>query len=241
MTILVTGGTGTLGRELVPVLRSRDAGVAVLSRRAHPAFRTGDLATGVGLAAALEGVDTVVHLAAGRHQLAEARNLLAASRAGGIRHLVFISIVGIDLVPLGYYRDKLAAEREIEQSGVPTSIQRTTQFHSFAAAPFLAQRRLPVLLAPRLSIQPIDTREVAAVLAGLALSEPGGRMPDLGGPQVLTGRQLAHTVSARYDWQKRIVDLALPGSTWGAFASGYHLVPSNRSGGRTFAEYLAQQ
>lgn len=257
MTILVTGGTGPLGREVVPVLRSHDAEVAVLSRHEHPAFRTGDLVTGVGLAAALRGIDTVVHLAAGRHQRTGARNLVSASRAAGIRHLVFVSIVGVDRVPLPYQRDKLAAEWEIEQSGLPVSIQRVTQFHSFAAAPFLAQHRSPVLLAPRLSIQPIDTREVARVLAGMALSGPGsglggravsgpmgsgphGRMPDLGGPEVLTGRRLAEIVSAQHGWKKRIVDVSLPGRAWASFAAGYHLAPSNRAGGRTFAEFLAQ-
>jgi len=238
MTILVTGGTGQLGRELVPLLRSRDAEVAVLSRRAHPEFRRGDLDSGVGLGAALEGVDTVVHLAAGKRQEAEARNLVAACRAGGIRHLVFISIAGIDRIPFPYYRAKLAAEGVVLDSGIPSSVLRTTQFHGFAAAPFLAQRRSPVLFAPRLSIQPIDTRDVAAELAALALGSPSGRMPDLGGPEVLTGRRLAELVSARHGWHKRTLDLALPGRTWRAFAAGYHLVPGNRAGGRTFAEYL---
>jgi uncharacterized protein YbjT (DUF2867 family) len=148
MVILVTGGTGTLGRELVPRLRSRDVAVEVLSRREHPGFRTADLARGDGLDAALEGIDTVVHLAAGRDQPGETRRLIEAMKRRGVERLVFISIVGIDKIPFPYYVAKLAAEREVLDSGLGVSVLRTTQFHSFAAAPFLGQRISPVLFAP---------------------------------------------------------------------------------------------
>jgi uncharacterized protein YbjT (DUF2867 family) len=241
MVTLVTGGTGTLGRELVPLLRSRDVDTAVLSRSQHPEFRTGDLAAGSGISAALDGVDTVVHLAAGKNQEAETRTLLAACEAAEIGHIVFISIAGIDYIPFPYYRAKLAAEKALLSGSVPVSVLRTTQFHSFAAAPFLAQKRLPVLVSPRLSIQPIDTRVVAEQLADLAGGAPRGRVPDLGGPGVLTGDDLARAVSTRYGWRKPILPVAIPGRTWAAFAAGHHLVPQNRSGGRTFAEYLAAQ
>jgi uncharacterized protein YbjT (DUF2867 family) len=239
MAILVTGGTGTLGRELVPVLRSRDAAVEVLSRREHPAFRTADLATGAGLAEALDGVETVVHLAAGKDQAGETLALLGAAATAGIRHIVFISIVGIDAIPFPYYRAKLAAEQAVLESGLPVSVMRTTQFHSFAAAPFLAQRISPVMFAPRLRIQPIDVHEVAVRLADLALGTPRGRVADVGGPSVLAGHELAREVNRQMGWKKPIVDFGLPGRTWAAFADGHHLVPGNRAGGRTFAQYLA--
>ena len=239
MAILVTGGTGTLGRELVPVLRSRDATVEVLSRREHPAFRTADLATGAGLQEALDGIDTVVHLAAGKDQAGETLALVGAAAAAGVGHLVFISIVGIDEIPFPYYRAKLAAERAVLESGLGVSILRTTQFHSFAAAPFLAQRRSPVMFAPRLEVQPIDVHEVAVRLADLALGAPRGRVADVGGPSVLAGHELAREVNRQLGWTKSIVDFGLPGRTWAAFAAGHHLVPGRRAGGRTFAQYLA--
>jgi uncharacterized protein YbjT (DUF2867 family) len=240
MVILVTGGTGTLGRELVPRLRSRDVAVEVLSRREHPGFRTADLARGDGLDAALEGIDTVVHLAAGRDQPGETRRLIEAMKRRGVERLVFISIVGIDKIPFPYYVAKLAAEREVLDSGLGVSVLRTTQFHSFAAAPFLGQRISPVLFAPRLKIQPIDVYDVAVRLADLAMGEPRGRVSDVGGPSILAGHELAREVSRRFGWQKPIVDFGLPGRAWAAFAEGHHLVPNNRSGGgRTFAAYLA--
>ena len=239
MTILVTGGTGTLGRELVPVLRARDLDIEVLSRREHPAFRTADLATGIGVDCALDGVDTVVHLAAGKDQPVETRTIVDAAVAAGVGHLVFISIVGIDDIPFPYYRGKLAAERVVLESGLGVSVLRATQFHSFAAAPFLAQRRSPVVFAPKLRIQPIDVHEVAVRLADLALGSPRGRVADVGGPSVLAGHELAREVSRQLGWKKRIVDFGLPGATWAAFAAGHHLAPSNRAGGRTFAAYLA--
>ena len=239
MAILVTGGTGTLGRELVPVLRSRDNRVEVLSRRRHPQFRTGDLDTGAGIDDALDGIDTVVHLAAGKDQAGETARLVEAMAARGVPHFVFISIVGVDDIPFPYYRQKLAAERAVLASGLGVSVLRTTQFHSFAAAPFLAQRLSPVLFAPRLQIQPIDVRDVAARLADLASAPPRGRVPDVGGPSVLAGHELAREVGRRFGWRKPIVDVGLPGRTWAAFAAGHHLAPHSRSGGRTFAAYLA--
>jgi len=239
MAILVTGGTGTLGRELVPLLRSRDATVEVLSRTRHPAFRTADLSTGTGLELALEGIETVVHLAAGKDQSGETRTLVEAAESAGVAHLVFISIVGIDEIPFPYYRDKLAAERLVCDSALGVSVLRTTQFHSFAAAPFLAQRHSPVLLAPRLQVQPIDVHEVAVRLADLALGSPRGRVADLGGPSVLAGHELAREVIRQFGWRKPIVDFSLPGRIWAAFAEGHHLVPQNRARGRTFAAYLA--
>ena len=239
MAILVTGGTGTLGKELVPVLRSRDAAVEVLSRREHPAFRTADLSTGAGLDSALDGIDTVVHLAAGKDQAGETQALLGAAASAGVAHLVFISIVGIDDIPFPYYRQKLAAERAVLESGLGVSVLRTTQFHSFAAAPFLGQRLSPVLFAPRLQIQPIDVHEVAVRLADLALGTPRGRVADVGGPSVLAGHELAREVSRQFGWKKPIVDFGLPGRTWSAFAEGHHLAPLNRAGGRSFAAYLA--
>jgi uncharacterized protein YbjT (DUF2867 family) len=66
--ILVTGGTGTLGRLVVARLRDAGCDVRVLSRRHHEAadgigFVTGDLATGEGIESAVDGAGTIVHCA----------------------------------------------------------------------------------------------------------------------------------------------------------------------------------
>src|SRR6266700_305058 len=83
--ILVTGGTGTLGRLVVGRLREAGREVRVLTRRSRPAedgvgFMTGDLATGAGLEPAVGGVDTIVHCASDKRGDAEAtRNLVRAA------------------------------------------------------------------------------------------------------------------------------------------------------------------
>jgi len=242
-TVLVTGGTGRLGRDTVPALRARGADVRVLSRRpsADPERRTGDLATGAGVDAALEGADTVLHLAAGRDQPGETRHLVEAATRAGVTHLAFVSIIGIDDIPLAYYRDKLAAERLVTAGGVPWTVFRTTQFHQLVAGLFAAQRWSPLLLAPAISIQPIDTREVGAHLTDLALGGPRGRVPELGGPEVLDGRRLAELYRARRGGRRPIVRFSLPGRTFAGYAAGHHLAPGARAGGRTFEEFLADE
>ena len=61
--VLVTGGTGTLGRRLVRQLRAAGHEVRVLSRSGAPGTLPGDLGTGAGVAEALAGADVVVHCA----------------------------------------------------------------------------------------------------------------------------------------------------------------------------------
>src|SRR5919112_5639818 len=94
--ILVTGGTGTLGRYVVPRLRNAGRDVRVLSRRGREGadgieFVTGDLATGEGLAAALQGTEVVVHLAgSAKGDEDKARHVVQAASGAGVRHLVYI-------------------------------------------------------------------------------------------------------------------------------------------------------
>ncbi|WP_018684735.1 SDR family oxidoreductase [Actinokineospora enzanensis] len=235
MTILVTGGTGTLGRDVVRALPE----ARVLSRSSGET--RGDLLTGAGLADALAGVTVVVHCATtlGRKDVAATENLVAAARRAGSPHLVYISIVGVDRVPLPYYRAKLAVERLIEASGLPYTILRATQFHQLIAKLFDMQRLL--LLYPSFSFQPVDTETVARRLAELAAGPAQGRVPDLGGPTVRTARDLAGQYLAATGKRAVRVPVRLPGKTFAAYRRGDHLAPDHADGKVEFAAYLADR
>ncbi|MFF0742803.1 SDR family oxidoreductase [Streptomyces sp. NPDC004111] len=205
----------------------------------------GDLLNGDGVDAAVRGVRAIVHCASmnGKDDVLATRNLIdAVRRSGGRPHLVYISIVGIDAIPLPYYRAKLAAERLVMESGLPWSILRATQFHDLLATVFAYQRWLPVTLAVKgFRFQPVDVRDVAARLAGLALGEPAGKVPDMGGPQVRDIRDLAATYDRAYGRRRRVVCLRVPGGIARGFASGANLVPDHRVGTTTFDDFVARE
>jgi uncharacterized protein YbjT (DUF2867 family) len=198
---LVTGGTGTLGRQVVARLREAGRDVRILSRRTGDGLVTADLATGEGLPAAVQGAGTIVHCASNRRGDAQAtRNLVqaaaqAATGAGESQpHLVYISIVGVDRFPRGYFKAKLEAEHVIAGSGLPWTTLRATQFYELIAKGATRLAKLPVIPVPAgFVVQPVDSGEVAARLAGLALGEPSGRVPDMAGPQILGFADLIRT------------------------------------------------
>lgn len=240
--ILVTGGTGTLGRAVVRALTARGDEVRVLSRSGAAGTMHGDLATGDGLESALDGVGAVLHLATTLHDDTEITRRLveAAERAGGPR-LLFQSIVGIDRIPLGYYHGKLAAERVITESRLPWTILRATQFHDLVATYFRLQRFSPVVLAPAFPIQPIAVDDVARRWVELLDADATGMAPDIGGPETRTGRDLARAFLAARGSRRPTLGLRLPGRTFAAYASGANLVPGEPFGRITFEEFLASR
>jgi uncharacterized protein YbjT (DUF2867 family) len=241
-TTLVTGATGTLGTPTVTRLRATGHDVRALSRRSGPGLTTGDLLTGAGLREALNGVDTVVHLATGprgKGDVEAARTLLQAAADAGVRHLVLISIVGIDDIPLSYYRDKVVIERLVRESGLPFSLLRATQFHSFVEALFTAQRAFPVVAAPTFPLQPIAVEEVADRLVELAGAAPAGRVADIGGPEQQSVPDLARLWARVTGTRRPVVPLALPGKLFAAYREGSALIAGPAYGRQTFAGHLA--
>lgn len=240
--ILVTGGTGTLGRVLVARLREQGHLPRMLSRHAGPDRTVGDLETGAGIAAAVYGVDAVVHAATRfGHDVTQARTLLDAlhARAGGAPHLVFVSIVGADRVPFRYYRDKVRVEEMIAGAGGPWTVLRATQFHDLLAMLFGVLGRtplLPVLAGAR--FQPVDVRDVAERLAELATGPPAGGTVELGGPQVRPMTDLARAWAAATGRRRAVLPVPLPGRLTAAVRAGGLLAPAHADGRITFEEFL---
>ncbi|MEV4879201.1 SDR family oxidoreductase [Streptomyces cyaneofuscatus] len=241
-TILVTGATGTLGRQVAERLRTEGADVRGLSRRS-PSYAV-DLRDGKGLDAAVDGVDAIVHCASsprGGDDRA-AGFLIDAAKRAGVPHLVYISIVGVDRVPLAYYTLKRRVERMIEDSGLGATIQRTTQFHDLVLSVVSGAAKLPVLPVPAgVSVQPVDSGEVADRLAALALGAPAGRVPDLGGPEVRQFTDLAGAYLRATGRRRRVVPVRLAGKAYAGFRSGGHLSPEHAVGTVTFEEFLARR
>jgi len=237
-TILVTGGTSGPGRPTVQRLRAAGHDVRVLSRKAVDGHVVGDLATGAGLDAALAGAQTVVHLATNRKSdLRDTVRLLVAARSAGVTHLVFLSIVGVDRIPYGYYVDKVATEEAIAASGIPFTILRATQFHSFPGE--LLAMFGGRLFLKGLKVQPIGVEDVADRLTELATGAPAGRVADLGGPEILDATDILRRLQAAGRAPKHVLSLRLPGKSFAAFAAGHHLAGLPAYGTQTFDEWLA--
>jgi uncharacterized protein YbjT (DUF2867 family) len=252
-TVLVTGGTGLLGRRVAAELDTAGHTVRVLSRGPAAAesvpgrLIVGDLRTGEGLAEAVAGADAIVHCASAPRDFravdieGTARLLAAAEQKIRGTHLVYISIVGIDRLSTGYYQAKLAVERSIEGSGIPWTMLRATQFHEFCANQFDRMTRLPVALMPRnWRIQPVDVGRVAARLADAATSEPAHRLPDLGGPEVLSWADAARGYLQAVDRHRPVLQIPVPGAFSAAMRQGANLAGAGeRAGGQTWSDFLS--
>ncbi|MGP4022376.1 SDR family oxidoreductase [Actinomadura sp. 3N407] len=247
--ILVTGGTGTLGRNVVPLLREAGRDVRVLSRRSREAgdgieYVTGDLLKNEGIEAAIGGAEIVVHLAGSAKGDDEAtRNLMRAVSQADVKHLVFISVIGADRVPLSWLKTQLDAEQAVIDSGVPWTIQRAAQFHDLVMKAVQNMAKLPVVPNPGgLRFQPVDARDVAARIADLALGEPSGRVPDLAGPKVYGMGELVRGYLRARGKRRPMVPVRIPGKAGRAYRAGDNLTLDGADHGtRTWEDFLDER
>ncbi len=252
--ILITGGNGQLGRSLVAVLAPR-AGyvVRVMSRRARPdsisadiEWAQADLETGNGVQQAVADVRTIVHAATNplhntwQTDVDGTRRLLEEARAAGVSHVVYVSIVGIDRISgYPYYAAKLAAEQLVTEGGIPWSILRATQFHYLLDLGLRWLSRSPIVPLPTdFPFQPIAQEEVAQALAQNVAAGPSGRLPDMGGPQVLTVKELAQTWLWVRGMRRLVLPVHVPGAAAAGFRRGEHTCPQNRQGRVTWREWV---
>jgi uncharacterized protein YbjT (DUF2867 family) len=248
MTVAVVGGTGTLGSLVVAELLGRGERVAVLSRNATgvPAgaeHRRVDLTSGEGLDLALDGVDAVVDAAnsqkGARETLVEGtRRLAAAGARAGVANQVTISIVGIDRVPIAYYKAKLAQEEALAAGEVPWTLLRATQFHQLVDWALASAARFGVRPTGSVKVQPIDPAIVAARLADAALAAPAGRLPDLGGPRIQTLTELSEAWARARGGRRLPLRVPAWGKIGRSLAAGALCDERAATPGEDFAEWL---
>ncbi len=258
--ILVTGGTGGLGHRVVERLRKAGRNVRVLSRYTHEStpgveYVAGDLAKDVGVQASVDGVAIVIHCAGVgkiKEDTAQAQNLVRAANRSGVRHLVSVSVVGADRIPVknavdrsmfAYFASQRAKELVVAESGLPWTNLRATQFHDgFVLVMVRGMSRLPVVPLPAgFRFQPVDAGEVAENLVQLALGAPAGQAPDIAGPRIYDAEYLFRSYLEVIGKRRAILRVRMPGAAAAAIRAGANLAPDRAVGRRTWEDFLATE
>jgi uncharacterized protein YbjT (DUF2867 family) len=190
MKVVVIGGSGLIGKKLVPLLRQQ-------GHEAVPASPSSGVnaLTGEGLADALKGADVVVDVSnspswADAEVMAffdtSTRNLLAAEKVAWVKHHAALSVVGVDRMrDSGYMRAKLNQEKVIESGGVPYTVVRATQFFEFLGW-IAGEGGGDTARVPAAMMQPLAADDVAAALADVCVGPPANGMVELAGPEALS-------------------------------------------------------
>ncbi|MCI0642177.1 MAG: SDR family oxidoreductase [Gemmataceae bacterium] len=246
MKIVVIGGSGLIGKMLIPLLRER--GHEVVS--ASPSSGVNTL-TGEGLAEALKGAQVVVDVS-NSPSFADAavleffetstRNILAAEAAAGVGHHVALSVVGADRLPdSGYMRAKVAQERLIRGGRTPYTIVRATQFFDFVGGIAQSATDGQTVRLPPALMQPIVSDDVAAILADIVLGKPLSGMVEMAGPEPIRMDDLVRRyLSATRD--KREVTTDVHAKYFGTELNDRSLTPGEnpRIGPTRFGDWLSR-
>lgn len=232
MRIVVVGGTGLVGTQVVHTLSERGHDVLAASPR------TGvDTVTGTGLSEALRDADVVVDVTnSPKVDDAEALSFFGASTAQlldaedrmGVGHHVALSMVGTEgLAPQsGYFEAKLLQENMIGAGPVPYTIVRATQFFEFLYALADSATEGDTVRLPKARIQPIASADVARSLAIAATGDPVNGIIEIGGPETFTLNEVIGTaLTARGDRRQVIADDSA--RYWGVDINGHTLIPSH--------------
>lgn len=254
MKTVITGGTGLLGRALIPLLSDHEAELMIASRHAPEEKALAeiwthfDLETGEGMDEVVSGTGCIFHLASDTHHWSAkvdvqgTERLVRAARETGVEHFIYISIVGTDQVPLKYYKVKTRTEEVIRNSGIPYTILRATQFHAFIDQLLQQFLKFPIGLLPqKVQIQPVETEVVARRLHELYQEEPKRSILNIGGPEILEMGDMATSWMKHRGKTKWIIPLPLFGKYHGTLNRGVLTCPEEAVASQTWERWLEEK
>lgn len=244
MKIVVIGGTGLIGSQVVSGLKA--LGHDAVAASPNTGVNT---LTGEGLTEALAGAQAVIDVANSPSFEAEAAldffrtsgtNLLAAEQDAGVTHHVALSVVGTDrLTSSGYFRAKLAQEELIKASPTPWTILRSTQFFPFVAGIIQSGSVGDEVHLSSAMVQPVAAEDVVQALIELVLDAPLNDTVEIAGPDAIRMDAFAQDYLAAQEDRRKI--LAEPkGLYFGAVIDDRSLMPGSaaRLGGTTLQDWL---
>ncbi len=244
MMVLVTGSGGVLGRQVVR--RAEEAGHQVRTAGLRPVAanagtRPMDLMSGAGIREAVAGADAIIHCASDfrHHQRVDVDGTARLLEAAGPEvHVIFPGIVGSDVVPLDYYRSKMAVEGLLADR--PHTIIRATQFHQMVWGRMPRMIKGPLMVVPAgTRVQPLDPGSLALRLVEAVATGPQGRGPDLGGRHAYQVHELARSYLAATAGRKLMIRLNYPGLVFAALRAGANLTPNRDEVGGSWNDFVA--
>jgi len=249
-TVLVTGGTGSLGREIRKQLIHTPYITRIMSRReAHPGeaddvqWAVADLVDAPAITDAVQGVDVIVHAASaplsGKADVEGTRYLLDAAKSAGVEHIIYVSIIGVDQMQgFVYYKAKYDVEQMIKAGDVPYTIIRAAQFHGFVD--YVLSTFLKVGLVPKGSkFQPMAPEDAAREYVKAVKVGPAGHLPDIAGPEVFDSETLVDTLLAARGKSQLALRVPFPFEPFKGFRAAKN-TSENVTGSVTWANYLAR-
>jgi uncharacterized protein YbjT (DUF2867 family) len=225
VNVTVFGATGVVGQALLPLLAEHEVTAVSRTRRDEPGARwvAADAETGEGVAEALAGTDVAYYLV---HSLgssdfeerdrASAENVARDAAGAGVRQIVYLGGLGADDPDASpHLRSRRETGERLAAGGVPVTTLRAAMIVGKGSAAFETilglVRRLPVMITPSwvsTPTQPIALGDVARYLAGVAGNEAAfGEGYDLGGPEVMTYRQMIERIARLLGRKPRIVEV----------------------------------
>ena len=150
-----------------------------------------------------------------------------------------LSIVGIDEVPTGYYKAKLAQERAARAGSIPVTVVRATQFHDFPAQILSVLAKGPVAVVPSIPVQPVSTHDVAQALLDAAEAATAADLVQVGGPERRDLVDLARRTLEAQGRKVFVLRLRMPGEAGRAMRGGGLLLKEGRQGSERFEDWLA--
>lgn len=249
--VLVTGGTGLLGREVVDQLLVLNYEVTVLSSKKNTSVPDGvqmikgDLASNSGLTDATENADIIIHCASNPKDtrsvdIKGTQNLLGAINRNKTLHFIYISIINVDKSNYAYYQTKIKVEQMIAASGIPFSVLRTTQFHNYVLTILKTfDKKNGVIAIPDgMHFQSIEVKEAATLLVDMAQREPVGLVRGVGGPELLRFEEMAKTYLNVLNRNDELRIKPISNEEYERYRSENNIWPTNSYGNVTWEAFL---